>query len=151
MRIPLVASRRNVVIAAALAGLVALLATLLATQLGGPAPASAADHRDAPGLTPPGGDNRADITDIYAFQEPGHPGKSILVLNVNGLTPAGTPAYFGERVPTVAADQRIDYYLYVDKNGDAPSAPRRRSTAAAACGSSRACAMTRSSSIFRGS
>lgn len=26
-------------------------------------------------------DSRVDITDIYAFQKPGHPSKSILILN----------------------------------------------------------------------
>ena len=45
--------------------------------------AGAVDHLDAPGLTPPGGDLRLDITDVYAFRSP--KGKSVLVMNVNGL------------------------------------------------------------------
>jgi hypothetical protein len=35
-------------------------------------------HNDAPGLDP-----RTDITDLYVFQKPGDPSKSILILNVN--------------------------------------------------------------------
>lgn len=46
-----------------------------------------ADHLDAPGLMSPRGNARTDITDIYAFQKPGEPDKSILILNVNPLAP----------------------------------------------------------------
>lgn len=55
-------------VAAALGGLA--LAVFLAL---GPAPkqAAAADHLDAPGLTPPGGGPSTDIADVYAFQSPG--------------------------------------------------------------------------------
>jgi hypothetical protein len=105
----------------------ALLAALLATQLGGgPSAARAADHRDAPGLQPPGGDNRADITDIYAFASPADPSKSVLVLNVNGLTPSGEPAYFGSNVPGVRSDKRVGYWLLVDNDGDARADVRYR-------------------------
>ena len=48
-------------------------------------PASAADHLDAPGLTPPGGDTRLDITDVYAFQSPSNPENTVLVMGVNPL------------------------------------------------------------------
>ncbi|HJS18492.1 MAG TPA: DUF4331 family protein [Anaerolineales bacterium] len=48
-------------------------------------PASAADHLDAPGLTPPGGDTRVDITDVYAFQSPANPDNTVLVMGVNPL------------------------------------------------------------------
>jgi hypothetical protein len=48
-------------------------------------PASAADHLDAPGLTPPGGDTRVDITDVYAFQSPTNPDNTVLVMGVNPL------------------------------------------------------------------
>lgn len=48
-------------------------------------PASAADHLDAPGLTPPGGDTRVDITDVYAFQSPSNPDNTVLVMGVNPL------------------------------------------------------------------
>src|SRR5438067_8756165 len=46
-----------------------------------------ADHLDAPGLTSPATDARVDITDHYAFQKPGEPTRTILVLNVNPLAP----------------------------------------------------------------
>jgi hypothetical protein len=46
-----------------------------------------ADHLDAPGLMSPNGNAKTDITDIYAFQKPGDPDKSILVLDVNPLAP----------------------------------------------------------------
>ena len=47
-----------------------------------------ADHLDSSTkLTSPNGDPEADITDIYIFQKPGNPAKSILILNVNPLAP----------------------------------------------------------------
>jgi Domain of unknown function (DUF4331) len=46
-----------------------------------------ADHLDAPGLMSPDSNPKTDITDIYAFQKPGDPAKSILILNVNPLAP----------------------------------------------------------------
>lgn len=66
-----------------------------------------ADHLDAPGLMPPGGDPRVDITDIYAFQKPGDATKSILIMNVNPLT--------------LASEFNADavYELKVDTDGDA--------------------------------
>ncbi len=66
-----------------------------------------ADHLDAPGLTSPGGDARIDITDIYAFQKPGNPLKSILIMNVNPLSRANA-----------FRDDAI-YELKVDTDGDA--------------------------------
>ncbi len=47
-----------------------------------------ADHLDSPGLTSPGMDARIDITDHFAFQKPGDPSKSILIMNVNPLARA---------------------------------------------------------------
>ncbi len=68
-----------------------------------------ADHLDAPGLKSPApGDARTDITDIYAFQKPGNPNKSILMLNVNPLAPTLATAFDPEAV----------YQLNVDTNGD---------------------------------
>ena len=46
-----------------------------------------ADHLDAPGLMSPNGNAKTDITDVYAFQKPGDPDTSILILNVNPLAP----------------------------------------------------------------
>src|SRR3989475_2387634 len=68
-----------------------------------------ADHLDAPGLTSPAMDARVDITDHYAFQKPGDPKRTILILNVNPLA------------PTHADEFRSDalYETLVDTNGDA--------------------------------
>ena len=68
-----------------------------------------ADHLDAPGLTSPAMDARVDITDHYAFQKPGDPDRTILILNVNPLA------------PTHADEFRPDalYETLVDTNGDA--------------------------------
>jgi len=65
-------------------GLYSLLALALAFGLVA-APARAADHLDAPGLTPPGGDTRLDITDVYAFQSPSNSANTVLVMGVNPL------------------------------------------------------------------
>lgn len=65
-----------------------------------------ADHLDAPGLMPPGGDPSIDITDIYAFKKEGEP-KSILIVNVNPLT------------LSEAFNSDVVYELKVDTNGDA--------------------------------
>lgn len=119
MRLPFALGRRTLAWGALAAGLAAALATLLATQLSGPASADAADHLDAPGLTPPGGDRRADITDIYAFQSPTNSGKTVLIVNVNPATAAGQAAYFGRGIPGVGADKRIYYWFNIDNDGDA--------------------------------
>ncbi len=67
------------------------------------------DHLDAPGLKSPGGDARIDITDVYAFQKPGDPSKSILILNVNPLAPTLANEF----------DSAALYEINVDTNGDA--------------------------------
>lgn len=68
-----------------------------------------ADHLDAPGLMSPNKDPRADITDIYAFQKPAAPSKTILILNVNPLA------------PTLANEFQhgAAYDMLIDTNGDA--------------------------------
>jgi Domain of unknown function (DUF4331) len=84
---------------------------------GGPKGAVAADHLDAPGLTPPGGDVRLDLTDIYAFRTPS--GRTALVMNVNGFSKPGQQATFATGVPSVEATKRVSYNFRVDNNGDA--------------------------------
>lgn len=66
-----------------------------------------ADHLDAPGLMPPGGDPSIDVTDIYAFQKPGDTSKSIVIANVNPLALAA------------AFNPNALYEIKVDTNGDA--------------------------------
>ena len=58
-------------------------------------------HNDAPDLDP-----RIDIADLYVFQKPGDPSKSILILNVNPKAKAS------------AFDPQASYELKIDTNGD---------------------------------
>lgn len=51
--------------------------------VGAAAPAHAADHLDAPGLTPPGGDGALDIADVYAFRNPANHNNAVLIMTVN--------------------------------------------------------------------
>src|SRR5687767_11783191 len=74
------------------------------------APASAADHLDAPGLTPPGGDTRLDITDVYVFQSPSNPENTVLIMNVNPLAGVLNDGTF--RANAV-------YAFKIDSDGDA--------------------------------
>lgn len=99
----------------------AAVGAALGAVLWGPGPSrgGAADHLDAPGLTPPGGDPRLDLTDIYAFRAPQNPKNTVLVLNVNPLSKPGVPATFATATPQVAGDQTTSYYLRIDNNGNA--------------------------------
>jgi uncharacterized protein DUF4331 len=74
-------------------------------------PASAADHLDAPGLTPPGGDTRMDITDVYAFQSPSNPENTVLIMGVNPLA--------GELNDGTFRAGNASYAFKVDTDGDA--------------------------------
>ena len=60
-------------------------------------------HNDAPNLDP-----RTDITDLYIFQNPGDPTKSILILNVNPEAPTHANAF----------DPQASYEFKIDTNGD---------------------------------
>jgi hypothetical protein len=111
-------------------GLVALVAALVAAAFltqAGPRTAAAADHLDAPGITPPpGGDGiGTDLTDIYAFQSPSDPMKTVLIMDVNGLTtgdladPPGDDRAFGSALPKVDGDAAVTYNFRIDSNGDA--------------------------------
>jgi hypothetical protein len=117
MNVASLASRRLLALAALALGAALLVAAALLTSRSAPGAAGAADHLDAPGLTPPGGDLRADITDVYAFRAAS--GRTVLVMNVNGLTKPGKQANFATGAPSVAATRRVSYNLRVDNNGDA--------------------------------
>lgn len=73
-------------------------------------PAQAADHLDAPGLTPPGGDTRLDITDVYAFQSPSNPANTVLVMGVNPLAGVLNDGTF---------NSSASYEFKIDSDGDA--------------------------------
>ncbi len=106
----------------AVAGAIVLAALLVART--GPSSAGAADHLDAPGATPPGGDVQTDITDVYAFQSPTNHDKTVLALNVNGVASPGEAAPgpdrpFAQAIPLVGTSSPVTYNLHVDNNGDA--------------------------------
>jgi hypothetical protein len=61
-------------------------------------------HNDAPDLDP-----RTDITDLFVFQKPGDPTRSILILNVYPEAPDRGAAF----------DPDASYELKIDTNGDA--------------------------------
>lgn len=90
-------------------GLYGMLALALVFGLFAPS-VRAADHLDAPGLTPPGGDTRLDITDVYAFQSPSNPNNTVLVMGVNPLAGVLNDGTFH---PSAA------YEFKVDSDGDA--------------------------------
>jgi hypothetical protein len=96
----------------------ALALTTFTVQKAGPTAARAADHLDAPGLTPPGGSVQTDITDLYAFPSTSNPADTVLVLNVNTGV-AGSNFTFGRGIPAVGNTRGVLYNLNVDNNGDA--------------------------------
>jgi Domain of unknown function (DUF4331) len=102
---------------AALAVTVLAAAALAAAVAGGPGSSTAADHVDAPGLTPPGGNLQLDITDVYAFRA--NNGRTALAMNVNGLTAPGKRPVFASGAPSVARTKAVTYWFRVDNNGDA--------------------------------
>jgi len=119
--------KRTFVLGALVAAIGAIVLAAFLAQRAGPSSAGAADHLDAPGLTPPpGGDGiGTDLTDIYAFQSPADVSKTVLIMNVNGLTtddlanPPGPDRAFGTKVPLVQGNPNVSYYFRVDSNGDA--------------------------------
>jgi hypothetical protein len=111
-----VANRRMLGVAVLVAAAGAIAAVLL-LQRGGPAPARAADHLDAPGLTPPGGTIQTDITDIYAFRSPTNPQNTVLMLNVNGVLPGDWT--FAREIPVVGHNRRVSYNFNIDNKGHA--------------------------------
>jgi uncharacterized protein DUF4331 len=106
-------------ILAALALTVLAAAALAAVVTGGPGSPAAADHVDAPGLTPPGGNLQLDLTDVYAWRA--RNGKTVLAANVNGLTAAGAGPVFASGVPAVSKTKAVTYWFRIDNDGDAVS------------------------------
>ncbi|HEU0294945.1 MAG TPA: DUF4331 family protein [Anaerolineales bacterium] len=90
-------------------GLYSLLVLALAFGLVA-VPTKAADHLDAPGLTPPGGDTSLDITDVYAFQSPSNANKTVLVMGVNPLAGVLNDGTF---------NSAASYEFKIDSDGDA--------------------------------
>ena len=107
--------KRAILVALAITALTA--AALAAAIGGGIRDSSAADHVDAPGLMPPGGNLQLDLTDVYAFRA--RNGNTVLAMNVNGLTAAGKRPVFASGVPTVSRTKAATYWFRVDNDGDA--------------------------------
>jgi hypothetical protein len=123
MRAQRLASTRTLGLATLVAAVVGLVFAVLLIENGGPGSARAADHLDAPGLTPPGGSVQTDITDLYAFRSPANADRTVLVLNVNGVASPGEAAPgpdrpFAEAIPRVHDSPAVTYDLNVDNNGD---------------------------------
>lgn len=70
-------------------------------------PSQAADHLDAPGLTPPGGDTRLDINDLYTFANGSN---TVIIMTVNPLAGVLNDGSF---------HPEASYDFEVDSNGDA--------------------------------
>lgn len=117
-------NRRTVRLALLIVAAGAIVLTVFLVKQAGPSSATAADHLDAPGATPPGGDVQTDITDVYAFQSPTHRKRTVLALNVNGVASPGEAAPgpdrpFAQAIPLVKTSSPVTYNLHVDNNGDA--------------------------------
>ncbi len=95
--------------------LIIAIATAVALALGfglakGPNLLLAADHLDAPGLMPPGGDLQLDINDVYAFQSPENSSNAVVIMTVSPLAIADTFSTTGryEVVVDTDADAKPD-------------------------------------------
>lgn len=106
-------------ILAVIAATVVAATALAAAVVQGPDAAVGADHVDAPGLTPPGGNFQLDIADVFAWRAAG--GKTALALTVNGLSKPGAEPLFASGVPGVRSTKGVSYWLRIDNDGDAVS------------------------------
>jgi hypothetical protein len=66
-------------------------------------------HLSGFGISPTSMDARTHITDLYAFQKPGDASRTILIMDVNPLSP----------MTEDAVDHESVYEIDVDTNGDA--------------------------------
>jgi Domain of unknown function (DUF4331) len=53
-------------------------------------------------------DTRVDITDHYAFQKPGDPGRTVLILNVNPLAPTHADEFSSDAIYETLVDTDAD-------------------------------------------
>jgi hypothetical protein len=118
------ADRKTLGLVALLAMTAAIVLAAVLMQSAGPPAATAADHLDAPGLTPPGGDVQRDITDVYAFRSPTNSANTVLVMNVNGVGSPGEAApgpdrTFARGAPAVGNTKFVLYNFNIDSDGDA--------------------------------
>ena len=107
------------VIKLGVAALLLVTVAVVAALMTGPSSGQAADHLDAPGLTPPGGNLQLDLTDIYAWRAKN--GNTVLAANVNGLSKPGVKPVFASGVPSLKSTKGVAYWLRIDNTGDAVS------------------------------
>ena len=88
----------------------AITAAAAVAVLASPTIASASDHLDAPGLTPPGGSGQTDVADLYAFQSPADAENAVLIATFNPLAGNASPE-------DLATD--VVYSFQIDNDGDA--------------------------------
>src|SRR5712692_3522146 len=97
---------------AAVLGVLVAIAAVLALVVargGGPSPAAASSHAEAPLISE---DPRADNTDLYAFVSPDAPGTVTMIANYIPLeAPASGPNFY-------SFDDSVLYEINVDQNGD---------------------------------
>ena len=94
--------RKSIIGAIAVTALAA--AALTAAVVGtGPDTGAAADHVDAPGLTPPGGNFQLDVTDVYAWRA--KTGNTVLAVNVQRSHQEGAEARLREWCPVGRHDE----------------------------------------------
>ena len=93
-----------------------LLGALVAVTLGGvgvlaggPAPAGASSHREAPLISQ---DATADNTDLYMFRDASDPSKVNIIANYIGLEPPASGPNF------VRFGDDVQYEIHIDNNGD---------------------------------
>jgi len=98
-----------------------VLGLVMMVLVGGQAafPTRAADHLDAPGTTPPGGDTRLDVNDVYAFQSPANSANTVLIMTVNPLAGILNNGTF---------HPDASYDLMIDIDGDAKEDMKYRVT-----------------------
>jgi hypothetical protein len=106
-------------IVATFAALAVAVGLVAASAVDGPRSAGAADHVDAPGLTPPGGNFQLDIADVFAWRAKN--GDVALAMTVNGLTESGKRPVFASGVPKVGKTMDVTYWFRIDNDGDAVS------------------------------
>ena len=110
-------SSRKVLALVAIAAAASIVVAVLFATSGSPTQAGAADHLDAPNLSPPGGDNRR-ISPTCSYSSP--PRGTRVHRSSDGRQPSvgrWRAAELRVERPSVARDQRVKYLFRIDNNG----------------------------------
>ena len=110
-------SRRQRIRRGVAAGAVLTLVGGVFATDGGPGPAGASSHREAPTIA---GDPRADNTDVYAFVSPDDPSKVTIISNwIPFEEPNGGPNFYDWADSSNSGGATTKYNIKIDSNGDA--------------------------------